>query len=151
MFLSQDVEIIHLQEKKFVGIPVTSAFIGIGHDPNKIEKVKNEFVSRKEEIKEITNPLEYVCLSFVSESLFTYLICLEVKELIDVPEGMLGFSIPSHKYGKTRSENDPYSVIHNYFNQNGIKNNNRAMSLEIYKFEDPQWPNNVDVYIPIEE
>lgn len=149
MTISEEVEIIQLPELKFVGIPVTSVFAN--HDPNRIEKTKKDFLNRVEEIKRIANPPEYVCLGFVSETLFTYLICVEVTELIEVPEGMLGFSIPAHTYGKARSNDDPYSVIHNYFKRHGINNNKRAVALEIYKFEDPEWPNKVDVYIPIEE
>ncbi|WP_123040544.1 GyrI-like domain-containing protein [Cohnella candidum] len=149
MTTSSEVEIIQLPELKFVGIPVTSVFAN--HDQRRIEKAKQDFLNRIEEIKSIANPSEYVCLGFVSETLFTYLICMEVTELIDVPEGMLGFSIPSHKYGKTRSDEDPYSVIHNYLKQQGMINNKRAVAIEKYKFEDPQWPDKVDVFIPIED
>jgi len=149
MNINSEVEVVQLQEKKFVGVAVTSAFAN--HDPGRVEEAKHVFLNRKDEITEIINPLEYVCLSFTSETLFTYLICMEVTDLKEVPAGMLGFSIPAHKYGKTRSEDDPYAAIHHYLQENGISNNKRAMAIEVYKFEDPQWPNNVDVYIPIED
>lgn len=57
----------------------------------------------------------------------------------------------AHKYGMTRSENDPYADIHTYLKQNGIQSIREALAFEVYKFEDPRWPSNVDVYIPIKE
>ncbi|MNJ73288.1 hypothetical protein D3C77_700650 [compost metagenome] len=76
---------------------------------------------------------------------------MEVSELTGIPEGMLGFTIPAHTYGKGRSEDDPYAVIHDYLQKNGMTNNKRAAALEIYNFENQKWPDQVDVYIPIEE
>ncbi|RED66145.1 GyrI-like domain-containing protein [Cohnella lupini] len=149
MTISSEVEIIQMPELKFVGIPVTSVFAN--HEPERIERAKQAFMERTEEIKRIAKASEYVCLSFVSETLFTYLICIEVTELKEVPNDMIGFIVPAHKYGKARSDGDTYSVIHQYLKEQGLKNNKRALAMEIYKFEDPQWPNKVDVYIPIEE
>jgi len=148
MPLSSEVEIVHLQEKMFVGIPVTSSFAN--HDPRRIDAAKHTLIKRLEEIRDMVNPREYVCLSFVSETLFTYLICMEVNHLAEVPDGMIGFAVPEHTYGRTRSEHDPYDEIHAYLKQNGMNNNKRAMALEVYTFENPQWPDQVDVYIPIE-
>ncbi|MGZ9583743.1 GyrI-like domain-containing protein [Paenibacillus marinisediminis] len=143
------VEIIHFQEKKFIGIPVTSSFQA--HSPKRIEETKELFLSRKNEIKNVINPNEYVCPHFASEVLFTYLFCMEVSDLVDIPEGMIGFVVPAHTYAKIRSENDPYEVLHTYLKNNGLENNSRAIALEVYQFEDPEWPRKVDVYIPIIE
>lgn len=98
------VEIVHLQEKKFIGIPVTSSFQN--HDPKRVEATKESFLNRKHEIKNVINSHEYVCPHFSSEVLFTYFFCMEVSSLEDIPEGMIGFTAPPHSYATTRTEKD---------------------------------------------
>ena len=144
-----NVELVLVAEKKLVGIPVTSVFAN--HNPQRIEEVKSQFLNRRTEIKNVINPEQYLCPSYSSESLFTYLFCLEVFEFDEIPTGMIGFTVPEHKYGKIRTTGDPYESIHQYFRSQGIENNSKAMALEIYQFAKPQWPDNVDVYIPIKE
>ncbi|WP_185929320.1 MULTISPECIES: GyrI-like domain-containing protein [Paenibacillus] len=146
--MNQDqVEIVHLQEKKFIGIPVTSSFQN--HDPKRVEATKESFLNRKHEIKNVINSHEYVCPHFSSEVLFTYFFCMEVSTLEDIPEGMIGFTAPPHSYATTRTEKDPYEQIHTYLANNGFENNSKALALEVYQFEDPEWPGKVDVFVPV--
>jgi Uncharacterized protein conserved in bacteria len=148
MSLNQ-VEIVRLEEKKVTGIPVTCSFQF--HDPAAIEEAKQLFLSRRHEIKQVINPHQYVCPHYSSEVSFTYFYCYEVSELAEIPAGMIGFTIPPHTYGTTRSDSDPYEVIHTYLANNGMKNNSKALAMEIYQIEDPQWPSKVDVFVPVME
>jgi predicted transcriptional regulator YdeE len=100
--------------------------------------MKATFYNRKSEIKGILNPCEYVCCSFSSEQLVTYLFCMEVNEIQEVPEGMLGFVVPTRTYGKTRSNDGPYEEIHYYFRNHNLPNDSRALALEVYPFADPR-------------
>jgi len=143
------IQTVHLEEKKFVGFPVTSSFSF--HEPKRIEEAKRQFLERKHEIRHVVNPDEYVCPHFASEVLFTYFFCMEVNELEDIPEGMIGFTIPERNYVTTRSDADPYEVLHTYIKDNGIDNNSKALALEVYQFADPEWPGKVDVFVPIKE
>jgi predicted transcriptional regulator YdeE len=143
------IKTVHLEEKKFVGFPVTSSFSF--HEPKRIEEAKREFLDRKHEIRNVVNPDEYVCPHFASEVLFTYFFCMEVSELEEIPEGMIGFTIPARNYVTTRSDADPYEVLHTYIKDNGIDHNPKALALEIYQFADPNWPGKVDVFVPIKE
>ena len=148
MSLNQ-VEIVRVDEKKVIGIPVTCSFQF--HDPARIEETKQLFLSRRHEIKHAIHPHRYVCPHYSSEVSFTYFYCVEVSELAEIPEGMIGFTIPPHTYGTTRSDTDPYEVIHTYLANNGMKNNAKALALEIYQIDDPRWPSKVDVFVPIAE
>lgn len=143
------VSIVQLEEMKFIGIPVTSSFLN--HTPKRIEDTKEIFLNRKNEIQNTINPDRYVCPHYASEVLFTYFYCMEVTKLDEIPEGMIGFSIPAHKYVTTRSNQDPYEVLHTYLDNDRMENNAKALALEVYYFDNPNWPTEVDVYIPVKE
>ncbi|MCD9023624.1 GyrI-like domain-containing protein [Cohnella silvisoli] len=147
--MSNQVKLVSLQEKKFVGLPVTSPFEA--HQPERIDEAKQIFIERRHEIKAVVNPNEYVCPHYTSEVLFTYFFCMEVSEITDVPNGMIGFTLPAHTYALTRSDQDPYEVIHSFLRDIGKESNQRALAMEIYSFDNPQWPSQVDVYLPIKE
>lgn len=142
------VQLLELQEIKLVGLYVTSSFQG--HLPERVEAMKQEFHKRKDEVRNVIHPERYISPSFTSEVLFTYLICMEVDNLSEVPKGMIGFTIPPHRYAKVKSEGDPYQVIHNYLDANGQQSDRRALALEIYYFENPSWPDKVEVLLPLQ-
>ncbi|XEC94178.1 GyrI-like domain-containing protein [Paenibacillus tarimensis] len=142
-----NVEIIEMPEIKLIGLSVTSPFKG--HDPKRVEAMKRQFMERKGDIQNAIHPERYISPSFSCEVLFTYMICMEVEDLSEVPEGMIGFTIPPHRYAKVKSKGDPYQVIHDYLNSNGLQNDGRALALEIYRFARPVWPDEAEVLIPI--
>ncbi|MBB6673705.1 GyrI-like domain-containing protein [Cohnella nanjingensis] len=147
MVADNQVQMLVLPEINLVGLCVTSPFKG--HLPERVEDMKQEFHRRKDEIRNVIHPERYVSPSFTSEVLFTYLICMEVASLSDVPEGMLGFTIPPHRYAKVKSKGDPYQDIHDYLKANNKQSNKRALALEIYHFENPAWPDEAEVCIPL--
>lgn len=147
---SEPVEIAETGELHMVGIPVTALFQHQGPNPA-IEAAKQQFLARKHEIAGQLHPDRYVCPHFASEVMFTYWFCMEVEELRDIPDGMLGFTIPAHRYVKGRSAQDPYELLHGYLREHGLRNHPKALAMEIYRFDNPQWPAEVDVYIPIAE
>ncbi|WP_219837779.1 GyrI-like domain-containing protein [Paenibacillus sp. R14(2021)] len=144
----EDVKEVTLPERKFIGMALTSAFEA--HEPKRVEQLQKLFISRRFEIKGMLNAESYVCPSFVCEQLFTYLFCMEVNQLSVIPDGMIGFTIPEQRYITVRTlDEDPYDVLHAYLNARGLQNNKRGMSLEVYQVHKPQWPNEVDVYVPL--
>ncbi|MFD0711381.1 GyrI-like domain-containing protein [Paenibacillus sp. GCM10027626] len=147
MSSNNQVLVLDLPEINLVGLYITSPFKG--HLPERVENMKQEFYLRKDEIRNVIHPVRYVSPSFSSEVLFTYLICMEVANLSDVPEGMIGFTLPPHRYAKVKSKGDPYQDIHDYLEVNNKQSNKRALALEIYHFENPAWPDEAEVLIPI--
>ncbi|KRE25179.1 GyrI-like domain-containing protein [Paenibacillus sp. Soil522] len=141
------VQLLEWPEIKLIGLYVTSSFQG--HLPEKVDAMKEEFYKRKGEIGSIIHPERYISPSFTSEVLFTYLICMEVEDLSNVPEGMIGFTIPPHRYARIKSKGDPYQDIHNYLDSIGQQSDRRALALEIYHFENPTWPDEAEVLLPL--
>lgn len=147
MLVEGQVRVLELPEMKLVGLSITSSFVG--HDPERVEAMKQEFNRRKDEISHIIHAERYLSPHFSTENLFTYMICMEVEELTNVPEGMLGFAIPAHQYVHVKSKGDPYDELHSYVRNNDLQSNDRALAIEIYQFANSTWPDEVDVYIPL--
>jgi predicted transcriptional regulator YdeE len=145
---NNQIEIVTLEEKHFVGIPVTNAFQRF--DADSIKEANRVFLDRKSEIKEILNEHEYVCPHFAGDLLFTYIYCMEVTKIEDVPKGMIGFSVPSQRYAKVRSvDQDPYTLIKSYLEENDLDNNPRSLALEVFRFGEEQHFNNANIFVPI--
>ncbi|MCJ8009306.1 GyrI-like domain-containing protein [Lederbergia wuyishanensis] len=141
-----NVEVIQLDEKKFIGVPATSSFQNI----TGIAEARNMFMDRKSEIEDITDTNTYTCVHFSNDVLFTYVYCLEVEELKSIPNGMIGFTVPSHQYAKYRSNGDnPYDVISSYLKENDKVLNSKSVSLEIFQFGEEENKYNADIYVPI--
>ncbi|MEF3302254.1 GyrI-like domain-containing protein [Paenibacillus sp. GYB003] len=143
-----EVQLIELPDIKLVGLSVTSPFQG--HDPERVEAMKRLFYERRGEIRNAVRPERYVSPSFSSEVLFTYMICMEVDDLTDAPEGMIGFTIPARRYAKAKTKGDPYRVIGDCLRANGLRSDGRALALEIYRFENPAWPDEAEVLVPLQ-
>lgn len=140
------VQIVRLEEKKFVGVAVTSPFqkvTGIG-------ETRQLFMEKKSGIQRILKVDEYVCLHFSNEVVFTYIYCMEVSELKTIPDGMIGFTVPSSPYAKVRSKDtDPYELIHTYLRENGLESNLNLFALEVFRFGDEESKYNADILVPI--
>ncbi|GAE06779.1 hypothetical protein JCM10914_2955 [Paenibacillus sp. JCM 10914] len=150
MMKTNQIEIVTLEAKHFIGVPVTNVFQRI--DPERIKEANQIFLTRRNEIKGIINEQEYVCPHFANDILFTYIYCMEVAEIKDIPNGMIGFQVPSQQYVKVRStDHDPYAFSKEYLKENGLENNTRSLALEVFKFGEEQHFNNAEIYIPIVE
>lgn len=141
------IEVVELPEKKFIGIPVTATF---QNQTNDIGKIRDVFMVKRDEIINQVNPTEYVCPHFSNGILFSYLYCLEVSEIGDIPSGMIGFSIPSSRYVKVRSpEIDPYGIANQFIQDNGLEHDKNTLALEIFKFGVEENFNQADIFLPI--
>ncbi|TVX96258.1 GyrI-like domain-containing protein [Cohnella terricola] len=149
MQISQ-IEIVTLEAKYFIGVPVTNVFQKF--DSERMKEANQLFLERKNEIKGIINEQEYVCPHFANDILFTYIYCMEVEGIGDVPKGMIGFEVPRQRYIKVRSsDQDPYAISQEYLKEKGIENNIKSLALEVFRFGEEQHFNNADIYIPIVE
>ncbi|MFC3746587.1 GyrI-like domain-containing protein [Paenibacillus sp. GCM10012306] len=145
---NNQVEIVTLEEKHFVGVAVTNVFQRF--DDNSMKEANQVFLDRKSEIIGVINEHEYVCPHFASDVLFTYIYCMEVTRIEKVPRGMIGFSVPSQRYAKVRSlDQDPYALIKSFLEENSLHNNPRSLALEVFKFGEEQHFNNASIFVPI--
>ncbi|MGM0882331.1 MAG: GyrI-like domain-containing protein [Bacillota bacterium] len=134
-----EVEIIKLSEMKMVGFPVNVSFKD--GDFSKIGKTKQLFMERKDEIQHAVDPDTYWAPWYNCEVMFTYFYCLEVSELSDIPEGMMGFTIPESTYAAVYYEGphpwdpDPYALLAQFREANQIAVKENGMVLEKYRFD----------------
>lgn len=144
----EQAEIVTLEEKHYVGVAVTNAFMRV--NPKSIQEVNDLFLSRIKEIPNVINSGSYVCSHFANDFLFTYIYSMEVSRIDEVPEGMIGFSVPSQRYAKVRStEQDPYALIKATLEVMSLINNTRSLALEVFRFGEEQHVRNADVFVPI--
>ncbi|GGG64647.1 GyrI-like domain-containing protein [Paenibacillus radicis (ex Gao et al. 2016)] len=142
------IEIVTLQTKHFIGVPVTNVFKRF--DQGIINEANQLFLERKSEIKGIVNEQQYVCPHFANEVLFTYIYCMEVASIEDVPKGMIGFTVDSQSYATVRSaDQDPYVLIKAFLKENHLDHNPVALALEVFRFGEEQHLNNADIFVPI--
>jgi predicted transcriptional regulator YdeE len=143
----ETVELLEMPEIKLVGLAITSPFAS--HQPARVEAMKKEFMERKHEIQNVIHRQRYLSPHFTCEVLFTYMICIEVEDVSEIPEGMIGFTVPPHRYAKVKSKGEPYQVIHDYLKANSMESDQRALALELYHFDNLVWPDETEVYVPI--
>jgi predicted transcriptional regulator YdeE/catechol 2,3-dioxygenase-like lactoylglutathione lyase family enzyme len=140
------VEIVRLDEKCYVGVPVTSSFqnvVGIG-------EARQIFMEKKNEIQNIVNKDLYACLHFANDVLFTYVYCMEVSAIGIVPQGMIGFTVPGNRYAKVRTKDtEPYAFINSYLSANRMEKDSSSLAIEIFKFGENEHYNNADILVPI--
>lgn len=142
------VQMVRLDEKKFVGFAVTSSF----HDMKGIGEANRLFMERKHEIAGTVDSEHYVCPHFANEVLFTYMYCMEVSELNEIPEGMIGFTVPAGRYARARSKvADPYALIHAHLSENGLETNPNLVAFEVFAFGEEESKYNADIFVPVKD
>jgi len=140
------IEVVLLGERKYIGIAVTSPLknvIGIG-------EAQQLFMERKDEIQCKVDESTYVCVHFANEVLFTYMYCMEVTELQSIPEGMIGFEVPSNHYVKVHSNGEePYGLIDIYLRDKGMESKSNSVSFEVFQFGKEESKYSADILVPI--
>lgn len=153
---ASEVTTVKLDEMKMVGFPVNVAFKN--GDYSQIEKTKQRFLERKAEIKHVVNPDVYWAPWYNCEVMFTYFYCLQVSELSDIPEGMMGFTIPESLYAAVKYEGphpwepSPYGLLATYREQNGIANKEEGMIIEKFEFAKDCLPGkqlSIEIFTPL--
>ncbi|HET7579266.1 MAG TPA: effector binding domain-containing protein [Bacillales bacterium] len=123
--------------------------------PDAAIKIQEEFVERRNEVSNAKDP-EVLFSPYLCNDIFaTYFACLEVSEISDVPEGMIGFQLPSLTYAKinctTRSIDKAYGKIFEWIHEHGYKQKflDRSCPMEIYYLEDNAEEEDVEILIPV--
>jgi predicted transcriptional regulator YdeE len=111
----------------------------------------------REGIKHLVDPVKLIGAFKVTDSPQEddgYWVCFEVKEIEEVPEGMVSLVIPAQEYGVLHFEGHAsqifgiYSHLHQWLDERGYQRQMEGWNLEIYR----RWSvadNQVDVYNPV--
>lgn len=121
---------------------------------NEIPKASILLKSRLSEIKEVANPVRLVGAFIAgdySEAEDGYWVCVEVKDVVEVPEGMVSVIIPEQNYavirhtGPNHEIRHTYETLHQWMRENGYERKLRAWHLEITEEWDVLDESNVKV------
>ncbi|QGQ99000.1 AraC family transcriptional regulator [Paenibacillus psychroresistens] len=154
--VDEQVKLIKLGEMKMVGFPVIVAFKE--GDFSKIDKTKQQFMERRNEILNVIDPNIYWAPWFSCDVMFTYFYCLQVSEWAEIPHGMMSFTIPEAEYaavhysGPHPMDPDPYDYLAIFRQKNNIELKEKGMVLEKYRFDqncEPGVKIALDVFGPI--
>lgn len=143
------------KEFKLIGQSITTNFPQ--SFPDAAIKVQIDFLKRMNEVKNCINQKILLSPYMCNDIIATYFACLEVDEIAEVPEGMVGFTIPSMKYAKVSCSNKTidkgYSKIFEWMNENGYSQKwyNKSFPIEIYYLEEGAEEEMVEILIPINE
>ncbi|WP_088101995.1 GyrI-like domain-containing protein [Halalkalibacter urbisdiaboli] len=141
------------KEFKFIGISNTAPFPSAF--PEAAIKVHQDFWGIRETVPNCDNNRiiysPFICNNIIA----TYFACLEVSDIQSVPEGMIGFELPSTDYAKITCTNktigEGYNKVFQWMGDNGyIKKGNNAFQIEVYYIEERNVEEQVEILIPIE-
>ncbi len=125
--------------------------------PDAAIKVQVEFVKKRELVKNVVDKEVLFSPYMCNDIMATYFACLEVTELSDIPEGMVGFKVPTTKYAKVSCTNktidNGYNKVFEWMRENELKQKwfSSSFPIEIYYFEDNVEEEIVEILIPIHD
>ncbi|MFS0688313.1 effector binding domain-containing protein [Sporosarcina sp. 179-K 8C2 HS] len=119
-------------------------------------KVQMEFEKRIDEVKGCKNKHVLISPYMCNDIVATYFACVEVDNLTEIPEGMVGFRIPMMEYAKISCSNKTidqgYSKLFAWMSENGYKQKwyDKSFPIEIFYLEEGAEEEVVEILIPIQ-
>ncbi|WP_409251277.1 GyrI-like domain-containing protein [Bacillus sp. SCS-153A] len=127
------------EEMKLVGFRVVCDDMeGYGRE---IPKASMLLDSRRDEIKHLAEPVRLIGAFKAVDTPQEddgYWVCFEVREIEDIPDGMVSLIVPAQKYGVLHFQGHAsqifgvYSHLHQWLKENGYKRRMEGWNLEIY-------------------
>lgn len=132
-----DIKVIEKDSLKVVGI----SWNGCYTQSNAIPSLFKAMEERLQELPNKTNEPVLIAPFHDRETEFTYYVTAPVEEIDEVPEGMVGFTIPRKNYvftthvGKTEDVEHTYRKLFTWMEEYGYERDYAALGLEVYKQE----------------
>ncbi|MBL4952887.1 GyrI-like domain-containing protein [Neobacillus sp. OS1-32] len=147
-----EFRIVEKEELKVVGI----SWNGTYSQAKIIPRLFDIMEKRLEEVPFQTKDPVLIAPFHSRESEFTYYVTTPVEEVKEVPEGMVGFSIPRKYYVRTTHLGGPEEVentylrLFNWMEEYGYEQDHQALSLEIFPKQQNAAGNlQFEIYLPI--
>jgi predicted transcriptional regulator YdeE len=130
-----------------------------GGQMGEIGILQDLMVERINEVTNVVNPEKIFGVSYVRSDGFTLYLCVEVSEVINLPEGMVSLIIPAYTYinewkSSEHTVEEAYNKIHTYMNDNGYgRPKGHEINIEVYSTShkcSSKQPFEMDIFIPIE-
>ncbi len=132
-----NIQVVKKEEIKVIGLAVNSSYSQISN----ISILFDQMEERMGEILHKTKESIFIAPFHSRETEFTYYVTVPVEKIENIPNGMIGFVIPSKKYIFATHNGDPSEVENTYLQmfswmkEHGYEQDYHALSLEIYKNE----------------
>ncbi|WP_040209567.1 GyrI-like domain-containing protein [Neobacillus jeddahensis] len=149
------IQVVEKEELKVVGISWTGTYSQVHTIPSLFQKLED----RLEEVANQSNDPVFIAPFHRRETEFTYYVTKPVEKIDVLPEGMIGFNIPSKNYVFTTHQGAPEEVENTYLQvlswmkDYGYELDQSALSLAIYHKDDKQRneAGNLyfDIYLPV--
>jgi AraC family transcriptional regulator len=133
-----DIQVVEKEEIKVVGI----SWNGTYSQTSTIPQLFEEMEARLQEIAYQTNESVLIAPFHSRETEFTYYVTTPVERIDDIPEGMVGFTIPSKNYvfathrGRPDEVENTYHQMFEWMKEYGYEQDLQALNIEIYKEKD---------------
>lgn len=124
--------------------------------PDAAMKVQMDFEKRINEVRNSKNKNVLISPYMCNDVVATYFACVEVETLTEIPEGMIGFTLPMTEYAKISCTNKTisqgYSKIFEWMGENGYKQKwyDKSFPIEIFYLEEGVDEEVVEILIPIQ-
>ncbi|MBT2727883.1 GyrI-like domain-containing protein [Bacillus sp. ISL-75] len=149
------IQVIEKEEMKVVGISWNGTYSQI----SKLPRLFQEMVNRLEEVSYQTKEPVLIAPFHSRETEFTYYVTTPVEKIDEIPEGMVGFTIPSKNYvfathkGRQEEVENTYQQIYAWMKEYGYEQDHNALSIEVYKEEHnhlyASGELHFDIYLPV--
>jgi len=149
------IQVIEKEEMKVVGISWNGTYSQINTLPTLFKKM----VNRLAEVSYQTNEPVLIAPFHSRETEITYYVTTPVEKIEAIPDGMVGFTIPSKNYvyathrGSHEEVENTYKQIYSWMEEYGYEQDYNALSIEVFKEEHNHQNENgelyFDIYLPV--
>ncbi|MFC4776757.1 GyrI-like domain-containing protein [Paenibacillus sp. GCM10023252] len=124
--------------------------------PDEAIRLQSEFLARKHELDGAVKLPVLYSPYFGNEVFATYWACYEVLQLGEVPEGMVQFTIPEHRYAMAACSNkrigEGYEQLHAWMNEMRLQKQENAVAIEIFYIDEQHLEEEpVELLIPLRD
>lgn len=149
------IQVIEREEIKVVGISWNGTYSQLKTIPSLFTQMKE----RLEEVSHQSNEPVLIAPFHSRETEVTYYVTKPVEKIDDIPEGMVGFTIPRKNYvyavhrGNLEDVENTYHRVFAWMDEYGYERDHYALSLEVFKEEHKQQNISGDlhfeIYVPV--
>jgi predicted transcriptional regulator YdeE len=148
-----EIQVLEKEEIKVIGISRSGTYSQMYNIPD----LFNEMKERLEEVPNQTNEAILIAPFHSRETEFTYYVTTPVEKVENVPDGMVGFTIPSKNYvyssykGSLEELENTYQQMLVWMQEYGYELDERALSLKVLNENElnSEGSMNFELYLPV--
>jgi predicted transcriptional regulator YdeE len=150
-----DIQVIEKNEIKVVGVSWNGSYSQASSIPELFKVME----ARLDEVAHQTEEPVLIAPFHSRETEFTYYVTTPVNKIDQIPEGMVGFTVPRKNYvvttykGRPEEVENTYLKIFDWMEEYGYEQDHQALGLEIFpkkqKETNASEELNFDIFLPI--